>query len=324
MLDLLKKDDAKRARDINDRAIRYYAELDDPHARSEELYHLLLFDFDRKRAQERIDQNSLFSVLHSINELPEKSQAFLAALADVEREDRIWNKAELPDWESHAAREAREFLRLQKPGPALEILGQRSERTPLSPLYTLELDALLASQDFRTAVKKAEQIVAIARKQDSTSLLLDALARLYEATRGSMSAGDERTRRMTAVVQTLRLEISARRFEENLPLERFFSSGRPGDRIAAIALAQASPQIMYVPIALESIHRALSAFEQYHGMVLADKLAAALDRSQKMSVTKALQHPETVQITEADKSRWNLRKQILLKIEEPGDAQTAL
>jgi site-specific recombinase XerD len=83
-------------------------------------------------------------------------------------------------------------------------------------------------------------------------------------------------------------------------------------------------EVLLRAMARKSIQRALSAFEQYHGMVLADKLAAALDPSQKMSVTMALQHPETVQITEADKSRWNLRKQILLKIQEPGGAQTAL
>ena len=66
------------------------------------------------------DPSCLPLVLHSINELPERSQAFLTALADVEREDRVWNKADLPDWESHAAREAREFLRLQKSGAALD------------------------------------------------------------------------------------------------------------------------------------------------------------------------------------------------------------
>jgi hypothetical protein len=136
-------------------------------------------------------------------------------------------------------------------------------------------NALLASQDFRSALKKAEQFVTISRKQDSTVLLLDAVVRPNEATRGSMNAGDERTRRMTAVVQALRREVGARPFEEDLPLDRFFSSGRPGDRIAGIASAQASPRMLYVPMALESIQRALSAFEQYHGMVLADRRAHA-------------------------------------------------
>lgn len=67
------------------------------------------------------------------------------------------------------------------------------------------------------------------------------LAREYERTRASMSPGDERTRRMEVVVTKMRtLGLAAYPY-----LSEFVRSPSPGERLAAIAILQVSPDPQY-------------------------------------------------------------------------------
>lgn len=67
------------------------------------------------------------------------------------------------------------------------------------------------------------------------------LAREYETTRASMPPGDQRTRRMEVIVTKMRtLGLAAYPY-----VSEFSRSSSPGERLAAIAILQTSPDPQY-------------------------------------------------------------------------------
>jgi cellulose synthase operon protein C len=177
MLQFLIRDDEKKVRQINDLAIRFYSRSTDPISRAEGLYHLLLFDFERTRVEAQADDAALKSVKRSIGELPHRSQAFVAARLNLELDDKIWKKADLPDWELKAFQQAEDYLALNKPKEALQVLNERTERTAGSSLYSVEIDALLASGDPKGASTKIDKLLSLALTSGPDALLLDACIR---------------------------------------------------------------------------------------------------------------------------------------------------
>jgi hypothetical protein len=146
---------------INKNAIDYYSKRPRSEDRAEELYHLLLFDLNRARVEPRADDVAALRMLvRSIDELPERSQAFLAARLDIERNDSIWKKADLPDWELRTARLVRESLASDNGRKALSYLQERKDRMPDSQLYGLELDALIQGAQLNTAARKADEYLS--------------------------------------------------------------------------------------------------------------------------------------------------------------------
>jgi formylglycine-generating enzyme required for sulfatase activity len=145
---------------INELAIRYYAERSGSEARAEELYHLLLLDLNRSRVEPRAgDISALNLITRSIDDLPDRSQAFLAARVEIERPDRVWNASDLPDWELYAARVVRENLSMGKTDAALELMRRRRERSLESPLYALEIEGLQQKGDWKSAESKMSEIL---------------------------------------------------------------------------------------------------------------------------------------------------------------------
>lgn len=142
------------------------------------------------------------------------------------------------------------------------------------------------------------------------------LARDYEETRRTMPASDERTAKMTALVRSAR-RIASTIPDPEYPLNLFFNSDSAGDRIVSIGIAQGCPpKSIYFPLALEGILNARSAFEQFHALSLADNLLNTLSPDQKNKLWAALNEQRGVVIDEKDKSRWNLRSNLLKKMED--------
>lgn len=162
------------AKQINESAIRYYAIRGGSDARAEELYHLLLFDLDRSRVEPRAeDPTALGMLIRSIDEFPLRSQAFLAARVNMERSDRVWQAADLEDWELRTAETAREYLAMHDGKQALSLISQRRGRTPDSPLYALEVDALIETGDLQAAAKRADELFSLPQISTSTTLDLE-------------------------------------------------------------------------------------------------------------------------------------------------------
>jgi formylglycine-generating enzyme required for sulfatase activity len=162
------------ARKINEGAIHYYSVREGSESRAEELYHLLLFDLERERTEPRADDPAaLLLVVRSIDELPERSQAFVAGRINIERSDLVWQKADLEDWELRTAHLAQECLAMHKAQEAISLISQRTARTLDSPLYVIEVDALIEIGDTRTATKKVGEFLSLPTISASTTLDLE-------------------------------------------------------------------------------------------------------------------------------------------------------
>lgn len=161
-LQMLIDDKAQRkaAEAINEKAIRYYAARSGSESRAEEIYHLLLFGLDRTRAETRTDDDlALRLIKGSIEDLPDRSQAFLAARIGIERPARVWQAADLADWELYACRIARENLAIGRADAAISLIRQRRERTLDSPLFALELEAMYRTGDSKSLEGKVIEVL---------------------------------------------------------------------------------------------------------------------------------------------------------------------
>jgi hypothetical protein len=104
---------------------------------------------------------------------------------------------------------------------------------------------------------------------------LEALARGYRRLRGSMRAGHERTRALEHVM------TEARRLAECDALGvahvvTWFEEGTPEARITALGLMQGNPRLRDFEAAVDAIDDSRSAFEQYHGLRLAEMMVSEL------------------------------------------------
>jgi formylglycine-generating enzyme required for sulfatase activity len=132
---------------------------------------------------------------------------------------------------------------------------------------------------------------------DELALLADE----YENIRG-MDPGPDRTEQMTLLVG--RAQILGADRDAGLLAEKLFTRGTAGFRIVGLALARKEPQRGHLDMALEAISRRRSPFEQFHALMLLDKLVGLIDATAKENVRAALAAEMGRTITESDQSRW--------------------
>jgi KAP family P-loop domain len=151
------------------------------------------------------------------------------------------------------------------------------------------------------------------REQVPVEARLDELAKSYEVTRDTMKPGNERTAAMSALVR--RARNLAKQVQDLALPQRLFSESGPGHRVIALGLAQAlTPTSVYLPIVLDGIARAQSAFEQYQALNLATRILGGMTEDQKLELRSALLQQEGVPIDQSDSSRWSLREKLLAEI----------
>lgn len=95
-----------------------------------------------------------------------------------------------------------------------------------------------------------------------------------------MRAGHERTRALEHVM------TEARRLAQSDALEAadvvtWFEEGTPEARITALGLMQGNARLRDFEAALDAIDESRSAFEQYHGLLLAEMMLSELTASQR-------------------------------------------
>ncbi|MEV6399214.1 hypothetical protein AB0M39_31255 [Streptomyces sp. NPDC051907] len=144
--------------------------------------------------------------------------------------------------------------------------------------------------------------------------LLDAagpVAADYRSVRGSMRAGASRTRAMEEVL------VRARRLAQEQPFERaevlrWLREGTDEERITALAMMQASPELRNFEATLAAIARSRTPFEQYHAMLLAVQMVDALDAEQARRLAEAVEAKRGIRFR-ADSDRRELAEEILRK-----------
>ena len=231
----------------------------------------------------------------AIQELPPGAQSFLAARLGLEVPEDVWRNAVDDDWALHAIRRSNEFLRLDKPKQALDLLRQRKQ---------LWSDAGLLDEAYK-----------------AVDALLIAAARTYERTRLEQESGNKRTRDMESImvdVRSLSNEVSI------APdyIEAKFARGQAGDRVVALALAQAHPYPASFDLVIAAIGSALSPFEQYHGLMLATSLKP-IPIEKQAALREALLNPKGIPFHSSDSSRLKLRDRLLAQLPDSPLRQVA-
>jgi len=181
----------------------------------------------------------------------------------------------------------------------------------------------VASKDVNTVAEAAavgepdmlSSQIASSRDPVPVRALLEDLAESYDATRKSMKPGDERTAAMSALVRRSRTLAKQVQDDPIVPLRLFEEPGGPGNRVIAIALAQAlPPRPEYLKIALDGIAHAQSAFEQFQALNLATRILEIMSEDEKGELRLALLEQQGVRIDASDSSRWSLRSRLLDQI----------
>lgn len=138
--------------------------------------------------------------------------------------------------------------------------------------------------------------------------LANPVAGEYESIRRNHMPGDERTRKLERIV------VDARRLAPHVPdsaaVERLFDTGQEGNRLTAIAIMQARPELASLRVASVGALSPMSAFEQFHALALIDVMSTserwASESDQLRSVVERALQDERVQ-TAVDRKRLATR-----------------
>jgi hypothetical protein len=174
MLSLLREADPIRSREVDEAAVRYYEQRSDQDpndlaARAEELYHRLALNQPERVIDSRWRDGVEPFLGDALEEIPPRARVYLGSrigevLLDPESLAAEAD-ASLATWERNAERRVRQLLAVGKDGEAIQVLGERDERTPGSPLYLL----------------MARLLVRLGRWPEARAVIRQGIARIYEA-----------------------------------------------------------------------------------------------------------------------------------------------
>jgi hypothetical protein len=172
-----------------------------------------------------------------------------------------------------------------------------------------ELDVAAARADEQGADQAADSVRAVLEETTAP------IASSYEGIRSGVSPGPTRTTAMEALMTAAREAARASKFKKQDVVDKFMT-GNEGDRIFALAVMQEDPALRDFETAWKAIASSHSAFEQYHGLLLATRLLDdGLDQQQQKELASAIQRqrgPGGYIIRGTD--RWALSEQILARI----------
>ena len=198
---------------------------------------------------------------------------------------------------------------------ALAVLGDRVESLEFGGgklrlrAAAAEKYALAEESDYRGDTAAAAQLRAEARA------LLEAagpIASEYRTVRDAMPAGWERTMKLERIVADARQLGAEQAFEPDEVL-RWLREGSEEERITALAMMQAKPELRNFDAMIEAIKDSRSAFEQYHAMLLAEEMLDELDARQRQRLGEAIRGERGLRFRR-DGDRWALSERILVNL----------
>lgn len=156
--------------------------------------------------------------------------------------------------------------------------------------------------------------VTAARLRAEAQALLEAagpIAVEYRTVRGSMPASPARTMAMERIVARARKLADEQSFDRAEVL-RWLREGTDEQRVTALAMMQAKPELREFDSVLTAIKRARTPFEQYHALRLADIMLDDLDAADKQRLVEAVKGVRGRRFRR-DTDRWLLSERILRK-----------
>lgn len=191
--------------------------------------------------------------------------------------------------------------------------GSKSSRSMLASMHRLAEYIAGAKLDFLERVQERQRRDVVSRfarlsKSDGYRAL-ECLAAQYEEVRAKLKAGSDRTRIMNELVG--RVAVFAEEVDLQTIPQELFARDRDGLRLIALALIEPSPAPAHLDLALASIRKPRSPFEQYHALVIVESLFPSLDQERREAAAQAIQGQIGKTITESDPSRWNIARDLL-------------
>ena len=146
---------------------------------------------------------------------------------------------------------------------------------------------------------------------------LQSLADEYRRIRSRMRSGPARTGALEDVVRRTR-ELAKRDAFEASDVSAWFDDGSPEARITALALMQASPGLRDFGAAVDAIAESESAFEQYHGLWLAETMVGDLTPGQRAELEAVVQRALRSLRVRRDSDRADAARRILAALGQNG------
>jgi hypothetical protein len=145
---LLEQDKFDEVHKLHRAAISYYLGKEGLVARAEEIYHRLVLDEDEpwlldSRWIDGIEQ----SIAASLEEYPDRAKAWLASRMNLEVPRSVFERANNAEWERNVTRKVQRALSDLQIERALQLLGERKDRSAASPLFALEAKTHLLRND---------------------------------------------------------------------------------------------------------------------------------------------------------------------------------
>lgn len=142
--------------------------------------------------------------------------------------------------------------------------------------------------------------------------LLDAagpIAADYQSLRASMRPGPDRTRALEGVMARARRQAQESSFDA-AEVARWLRDGSDEERVTALGMMQAKPELRDFDGMLMAIDQSRSAFEQYHALRLAVEMVDDLDASQRRQLADVVKGARGLRLRR-DSDRWRLSEEIL-------------
>lgn len=197
----------------------------------------------------------------------------------------------------------------------LALLGDRIESLEFGGTK-LKMRAL-AAEKFALAEDSEDRgdSVTAAKLRAEAQALLEAagpIAAEYRTVRGSMRPGPERTMAMERVVARARKLAGEQNFDPDVVI-RWLREGDDEERVTALAMMQARPELRDFEAVLIAIKHSRTPFEQYHALLLADVMLDELRADDKRRLAEIVESIRSRRFR-ADTDRWRLSEQILHKV----------
>jgi hypothetical protein len=145
------------------------------------------------------------------------------------------------------------------------------------------------------------------------------LARGYRRVRGSMRSGSKRTTALEHVITETRGLSRSGAFEP-IDVSTWFGEGAPEARITALGLMQGNRHLRDFEAALDAVEESRSAFEQYHGLLLAEMMIPDLTAGQRAQLTVVVERALRSFQVRRDSDRRECGGRILQALETNSEA----
>ncbi|OQP40037.1 hypothetical protein A4H97_17625 [Niastella yeongjuensis] len=162
MLRLLIRDKLSEVKMLHRKAVEYYSQQETPDARAEEMYHRLALGEDNVQTlEERWIKGIESSIAANLIEYSLTMKSWLAPRIGIQLSEKESRQVDTLDWERYIIRKVKiaitetDFMR------ALELLGEREERCPNSPLFALETKVYISVDDLNSALQCIERGIVL-------------------------------------------------------------------------------------------------------------------------------------------------------------------